>query len=140
MQKEVSASFKKDVTIFVELDENFEKTPELPDGFINQLWTNNDKAKIQVIDEVESYKKLLESSRIKVANSKKGSSVTAKIKMRSVRFDPIAGWITDGAKVIFVDSKTSEVIGEVSSGRQLFTPTLNSVFKSLAIATSDFWN
>ena len=138
--KEVSPSFKKNVSIFVELDENFDKIPELPDGFVNKVWTDNKKAKIVVIEEVERYKSLLKLSSINVADSKEKSSVTATIKMRSVRLDPIGGWITDGVKVTFVDSKTNESIGEVSSGRQLITPSVQSVFTSLVAATSDFWN
>ena len=53
--KEIPSALKDSATIFVDLNGTFEKNPELPDGFINKIWTDNDKSKKAVKEEVQNY-------------------------------------------------------------------------------------
>lgn len=118
--------------------DKLDTAPDNLDGFINLLWTNNEKKKRVVLSEYHKLQERLKQKGTVIENDKSASDITAILFIKSVRFDPLGGWITDGARVDLFQSSTGEKLASIQSGDALITPSLSGTFKRLGDGVIQF--
>ncbi len=86
---------------YLEIDDGSKSDPDNIDGYVNLLWMN-DAMRAKLVPEYLTYlQSELHANGFSFVSSAENSSVRANLRIKSVRFDPLLGWITDDAKVVY---------------------------------------
>jgi hypothetical protein len=121
---DVNLNFHNKTLSFEELG-NVDKLPDNVDGFINLLWTNDEKKKQVIEQHYHLLRARVQYSGVNVVTDSGQSDILGVLLIKSVRFDPIGGWITDGASIELLDSKSNKKLATIRSGDAFLTPSLN---------------
>lgn len=130
--------FKQTVFHF-ELDDKSKDKPDNIDGHVNLLWTDDSKrADVVTTNWMELLAKLRTSGFV-ITRERGESTVHARLKLKSVRYDPVGGWITDDARLEYCRASDGVLLGAVVAKEGLITPTVSSVFESLFDGSLQLW-
>ncbi len=124
---------------FLAFDDGSESNPDNIDGYLNLVWTNDEKREAVVAEQVDRLLKELQANGFKFVESKDESTVIANLRINSVRYDPVGGWITDDAAIAYVHTDSSEKLGTVIADEVWVTPTLEWVINALVEGSLELW-
>jgi len=137
---EVSLSETLDTTRFyLKFDDGSTSKPDNLDGYVNLLWTNDAKRVAIVAQHVEYLETELATHGFIFVASAEESTVLANLRIKSVRYDPIAGWITDDARIVYSPTDGGADLGTVVADDIWFTPTVKMVFEALVRGSLELW-
>ena len=124
---------------YLEVEDGSRSKPDNLDGYVNLIWTNDEKRERVVAEHIQLLRTELSKHGFVFVETLEESSVCAALKFKAVRFDPIGGWITDDAQISYTGSKNGEELGTVVANEVLITPTIKMVFESLVIGSLELW-
>jgi hypothetical protein len=131
--------FKQTVFHF-ELDDKSKGKPDNIDGHLNLLWTDDSKREDVVTTHWMGLVSKLQASGFVITRERGESTVHARLKLKSVRYDPVSGWITDDARLEYCRASDGELLGAVVAKEKMITPTVSSVFESLFDGSLQLWS
>jgi hypothetical protein len=67
------------------------------------------------------------------------STCVGRLTLKSVRYDPVSGWITDAARLEYFRASDGALLGTVDAQDNFFTPTVESVFNALLEGSLRLW-
>src|SRR5262245_54145598 len=102
-------------TLHLQLIDHSGAAPSWPIDYLNTLWTPDDKRQRRAVQAAAELRRALEERKFVFSDSPNDAQVLAEFEIRGIRFDPIAGWITDGASIEFAMRENRLPIGTVSS-------------------------
>jgi len=105
----------------------------------NLIWTNDDKRKEFVAESIQYLIDELEKNGFVFVDTKSDGPVLAKLKFKSVRFDPMAGWITDGAQISYLSAENGDELGTVVGEEGFITPKVKVVLDALIKGSLELW-
>ena len=124
---------------FFVFDDGTESAPDNWDGHINLIWTGDEKRDEIVAVQVHRLLHELNLSGFTLVQEQSESNVVARLKLKSVRFDPIGGWITDDASLTFSATVDDENLGSVVVDEVWVTPKLKWVIDALVLGSRQLW-
>jgi hypothetical protein len=105
----------------------------------NLIWTNDEKRKEVVAESILYLIGELEKNGFVFVDTKSGGPVLASLRFKSVRFDPMAGWITDGAQISYLSAENGDELGTVVADEGFITPKVKVVFDALIKGSLELW-
>ena len=124
---------------YLEFDDGSKSNPDNIDGYVNLLWTN-DSTREKLVDEYLKFlQSELQANGFNFVSTAEDSSVHAHLRIKSVRFDPVLGWITDDAQVVYTRTDGGAELGTVVADEIWFTPTIKMVFEALVEGSLRLW-
>ncbi|MGB5354803.1 MAG: hypothetical protein WBN32_14415 [Woeseia sp.] len=124
---------------YLNIDDGSKLKPDNWDGHINLLWTNDEKRAIVVAENIQFLRTELENSGFDFVENAEDCSVLANLKFKSVRFDPVGGWLTDDAQIEYKSSIDGNTLGTVVADERWVTPTVKMVFNALVKGSLELW-
>ena len=124
---------------FFAFEDGSDSAPDNLDGYINLIWTNDEDRDEFVSEQILRLVDELTDHGFAFVESKDESTVVAKLKLKSVRFDPVSGWITDDAKLTYMNTEDDVEVGNVVSNEVWVTPKLKMVIDSLVRGSLELW-
>lgn len=109
------------------------------DGKLWGLFTTDASARFAAENAIDSFKRIMGRSGFCLVKSRDDSEVIMQLTLKSVRYDPIGGWISDDAWIDYIDSKNGRSIGKVHAKEQFVTPKLETVVGGLFEGSLEFW-
>jgi hypothetical protein len=113
--------------------------PDNLDGYLNLMWTSDAKRVAVVADHLQYLKTELKAHGFTFVETAEDSTVLANLKIKSVRYDPVAGWITDDARIVYSPTSGGADFGIVVADEIWFTPTVKMVFEALVRGSLELW-
>jgi hypothetical protein len=120
-------------------DDGSESAPDNWDGYLNLIWTGDAKRDQIVGEQIQRLVDELERNGFIFVESESESTVIMNMTLKSVRFDPILGWITDDAKIAYIDASSDIEMGSVVADEVWYTPKLKWVINSLVEGSLELW-
>ena len=124
---------------YLRIEDGSESKPDNWDGHVNLIWTDEKKRAVVVADHIQLLKTELEKSGFVFVDNTDKSSVIANLKFKSVRYDPVGGWLTDDAKIEYTTTLDGESLGTVVADEIWITPTIKMVFEALVKGSVELW-
>ncbi len=129
----------EDSRFFFVFDDGTEMAPDNWDGHINLLWTGDESRDRVVVEQIQRFQDELEQGGFAFVESESDSTVTARLRLKSVRFDPLGGWITDDASVTYLRTDGGSELGNVVADEVWITPKLKWVINALVRGSLELW-
>jgi len=126
-------------TFYLILDDGSKSDPDNVDGFINLMWTDDQKREAVVAEHIQFLKSELIAHGFNFVSSQDDSTVLANLRIKSVRYDPAGGWITDDASLVYSPTLGGADLGTVLADEIFFTPTVKMVFEALVKGSLELW-
>ena len=126
-------------TFYLDVEDGSKTKPDNWDGYTNMIWTNDKKRAKVVSDHIQLLLDRLKEHGFSFVGKIDDSSVRASLKFKSVRFDPLAGWLTDDAQIAYSDTGSGEILGTVVADEIWITPTVKMVFEGLVQGSLELW-
>ena len=124
---------------YLEFHDGSTSKPDNLDGYLNSMWTNDAKREAVVAEHLQYLKTELATHGFTFVTTAQESTVLANLKIKSVRFDPVAGWITDDARIVYSPTAGGADLGIVVADEIWFTPTVKMVFDALVQGSLELW-
>lgn len=120
-------------------EDGTDSAPDNWDGHINLIWTGDEKRDEIVAVQIQRLIDELKQSGFTFVQKKDESNVVAHLKLKSVRFDPIGGWITDDAALTYLTTRDGKEMGSVVADEVWITPKLKWVVDALVSGSLELW-
>jgi hypothetical protein len=125
--------------LHLKIVDNSTSSPDNFDGYINMLWTKDSRKAQAVKSTIDMLRSDLKAYGFQFVDVSEASRIIAQLEIASVRFDPVGGWITDGAVMVYRNRETGEQIGKVIARDTLVTPGLQESFRRITEGTLQLW-
>ena len=124
---------------YLQFEDGSKGNPDNLDGYANLLWTT-DKSRAKVVEaHLADLQARLSAAGFKFTQEPTESNTRACLKLKSVRYDPVGGWITDDASLSYTRNTDNVLLGTVTANERFITPTVNAVFDSLISGSLVLW-
>ena len=120
-------------------EDGSESAPDNWDGHVNLIWTGDEKRDEIVAVQIQRLLDELRQSGFAFVQNRSESNVVAHLKLKSVRFDPIGGWITDDAALTYSTTYNGAEMGSVVADEVWITPKLKWVIDALVSGSLELW-
>ena len=131
--------FLPEARFYLTVQDGSDSKPDNWDGNLNLLWTNEEKRAAVVEKNIKMLIDGFEQNGFMFVGSENDGTVIANLEFKSVRFDPIGGWITDDARIAYTDAGTGGSLGTVVADERWTTPTVEMVFRALLKGSLKLW-
>ena len=128
-----------DSRFYFTFDDGSESAPDNWDGHINLLWTGDEARDRIVAEQVQRLIDELEQNGFAFVEDRGDSTVIANLRIKSVRFDPLGGWITDDASLTYSNPDTDAELGRVVANEAGITPKLKWIINALVRGSLELW-
>lgn len=129
----------KSERFYLEVHDGSAEIPDNLDGHINRIWTRKAKRDEVVLEAIARLRGGLAAASFNFVEIDTEASVIVRTTFRSVRLDPVSGWIMDGARIDYVSVDSSEILGTVKASDSFITPTVESVVDALIAGSVELW-
>ena len=126
-------------TFYLDFDDGSKSKPDNIDGYLNLIWTNDATRAKLVAEHLQELQSQLEARGFRFVATVEESTVRANLQIKSVRFDPVLGWITDDARIVYASTQDGANLGTVVADEIWFTPTIKMVFDALVEGSLRLW-
>ena len=126
-------------TFYLDVDDGSKSKPDNIDGYVNLMWTNDETRAQLVAEQLQYLQSQLEAQGFRFVTTAEDSSVHAHLRIKSVRYDPVLGWITDDARIVYASTRDDAELGTVVADEIWFTPTIKMVFDALVQGSLRLW-
>jgi hypothetical protein len=125
---------------FVSVDDGSKNIPENWDSRLSHKWTDDEKRANAVVENIAYLKEELGKRGFEIVENREDCTVLANLGINSVRYDPLAGWITDDAQIEYVASETGDSFGIVQTDKVWITTTFKVVIDALVKGSVELWS
>jgi hypothetical protein len=108
--------------------------PVLTGNLLNWAWTPTDARNEQVKLATEQLARRLTSAGFAAAAQPANARLVVALELKSIRRDPLAGWISDGASATIAMASDASPVCSIGVGGSFITATLKEVIDKLADA------
>ncbi len=129
----------EDSRFYFTFDDGSESAPDNWDGHINLIWTGDEARDRIVAEQVQRLVDGLEQSGFAFVADLGDSTVVANLRLKSVRFDPLGGWITDDASLTYSSAGADTELGRVVANESGMTPKLKWIIDALLSGSVELW-
>jgi hypothetical protein len=126
-------------SFYLDFDDGSQSKPDNIDGYLNFIWTNDATRARLVAEHLQDLQSQLQAQGFRFVTTVKESTVRANLQIKSVRFDPVLGWITDDARIVYASTRDGADLGTVVADEIWFTPTIKMVFDALVEGSLRLW-
>ena len=126
-------------SFYLNVNDGSRTKPDNWDGHLNLLWTNDEKREAVVAKNLEMLLSGLKAGGFQFVDEISDGTVCADLRFKSVRFDPVGGWLTDDARIDYIDLASGETLGTVVADEIWITPTVKMVFEALLNGSLELW-
>jgi hypothetical protein len=124
---------------YLSVDDRSTSDPDNIDGHANLLWTDELKRAQVVTEHIALLRTELSSHGFTFVPTPEECSVIAHLRIKSVRFDPLGGWLTDDARIVYSAASSGDELGTVVADENFVTPTVQKVFEALVAGSVELW-
>ncbi len=108
--------------------------PVLTGNLLNWAWTPTDARNEQVKLAAEQLAHRLTSAGLAASAQPANARLVVALELKSIRRDPLAGWISDGASATIAKASDASPVCAIGVGGSFITATLKEVIDKLADA------
>jgi len=137
-ESELGAEFATS-TFYLDFEDGSKSKPDNIDGYLNLIWTSDVTRARLVAKHLQELQSQLQAQGFRFVTTVEESTVRANLQIKSVRFDPVLGWITDDAKIVYASTRDGANLGTVVADEIWFTPTIEMVFGALVEGSLRLW-
>jgi hypothetical protein len=126
-------------SFYLDFSDGSKSKPDNIDGYLNLIWTHNATRAKLVAEHLQDLQSRLQAQGFRFVTTVEDSTVRANLQIKSVRFDPVLGWITDDARIVYASTRDGANLGAVVADEIWFTPTIKMVFDALVEGSLRLW-